>query len=378
MESPIELSFTDTLTGAEIYFVSYARKDEICAGGLRISESVTLEEIKRLAFTMDKKFEIHNFPVRGAKSGIKIPDKISLNERKNILKYFVDNLEKYLISSYFIGQDMGCKEDDLNTIYQHLDVHRLVLAKRILKNTQMKSLINAVPDFIIKHSFPSYDDFGIKLTSEGIALALKKAMINTNLKSALISIQGVGSIGENLLRIIDKEKKYSVYKISDIDGTIFFQNGADISDVTSCLKKGVIDRVKLKEKLLFKEEPFESWCEGDVDILVPCGVANSITKDNIFNIRANIIVEGANISMSSDVEEELFQKGKLILPDILVNSAMSCSFGLMVSNQVSPYFKSSIRKKTLNIIGEKIEKLIAISKKRNMSIRNVVISCQTD
>ncbi len=58
----------------------------------------------------------------------------------------------------------------------------------------------------------------------------------------------------------------------------------------------------------------------DVDILVPAALENQITMANAPNIKARVIVEGANGPTSPDAHKHLHERGVFVVPDILANS----------------------------------------------------------
>ena len=58
----------------------------------------------------------------------------------------------------------------------------------------------------------------------------------------------------------------------------------------------------------------------DVDILVPAAIDGVITRDNMKNIKAKIISEGANGPISSEAQQYLESQGVTIIPDILANA----------------------------------------------------------
>jgi len=60
--------------------------------------------------------------------------------------------------------------------------------------------------------------------------------------------------------------------------------------------------------------------ELPVDILIPAAIPNVIHKDNYKRVKANIIVEAANVPIPHDVEEKLHERGVLIVPDIIANA----------------------------------------------------------
>ena len=57
-----------------------------------------------------------------------------------------------------------------------------------------------------------------------------------------------------------------------------------------------------------------------MDVLITAAVTDSINDKNKNEIRAKIIVEGSNIPMRETIEEELFRKGILVVPDFVANA----------------------------------------------------------
>jgi glutamate dehydrogenase/leucine dehydrogenase len=58
----------------------------------------------------------------------------------------------------------------------------------------------------------------------------------------------------------------------------------------------------------------------DVDVLVLAGIENTVTVQNMKEIKANYIVELANGPTTSQAYEYLTKKSKVILPDIIANA----------------------------------------------------------
>ena len=58
----------------------------------------------------------------------------------------------------------------------------------------------------------------------------------------------------------------------------------------------------------------------DCDVVIPAAQPDVITQKNQDQIKAKIIVEGANIPAPFEVEEYLSKKGILIIPDFIANA----------------------------------------------------------
>jgi len=57
----------------------------------------------------------------------------------------------------------------------------------------------------------------------------------------------------------------------------------------------------------------------DVDILIPAALENQLTADISKNVRAKVVVEGANGPTTFEGDKVLEDKGVIVVPDILAN-----------------------------------------------------------
>jgi len=58
----------------------------------------------------------------------------------------------------------------------------------------------------------------------------------------------------------------------------------------------------------------------DVDVLLPAAIENQITLRNAADIRARLIIEGANGPTTPDAHRLLHERGVFVVPDILANA----------------------------------------------------------
>jgi glutamate dehydrogenase/leucine dehydrogenase len=109
----------------------------------------------------------------------------------------------------------------------------------------------------------------------------------------------------------------NVVAIADKDGAIYSEKGLDpllIKDMIK-QKKPVVEYKGGAKKIL----PEDFWKLG-VDILIPASVTDVINEKNKKDIKAKIIVEAGNIPMQEKIEDELFKKGIIIVPDFVANA----------------------------------------------------------
>jgi glutamate dehydrogenase (NAD(P)+) len=66
--------------------------------------------------------------------------------------------------------------------------------------------------------------------------------------------------------------------------------------------------------------PHQDLFKLDVEVLIPAALEEQITAENMRDIRATLIVEGANGPTSPEAHKYLHERGVFIVPDILANA----------------------------------------------------------
>ena len=69
-----------------------------------------------------------------------------------------------------------------------------------------------------------------------------------------------------------------------------------------------------------KRHSREQFWDVDCDILIPAALEQQITADNAGQIRASIILEGANGPTTPAADDILRGKGVLVVPDVIANA----------------------------------------------------------
>lgn len=324
---PILVStWTDSTTGAQAYFVIDSLRNGVCAGGIRMRDGATVEEARKLARTMTYKLAAAGIPFGGAKAAIDYDP--TRKDSYDVLRRFLEIHRPFVRDFWVTNEDMGTKEEDIVTILRELGIPSPGYAAVSRAQDSQKVL-----DDLAKAVEVRVEGFRMAdvVTGYGITQAALEAMdfLGTNPANSRVAIQGFGSVGGSAARYLAREGCV-VVAIADVEGTLYCPEGLDVEDLLIKRNRwGVISRADLTSR--YESLPREEWLAVDADVLIPAAVAEAITVGNCDSIKARLVVEGANVPVTSEAERQLFERGVLLVPDFVANAGavgFSCSIML--------------------------------------------------
>ncbi|MFO8113263.1 MAG: Glu/Leu/Phe/Val dehydrogenase [Desulfosalsimonadaceae bacterium] len=279
--------------------------------GTRIRPELTLEEIKALGIFMTIKHCVADIPAGGAKGGIQA-DLRDLTERdkERLIRAFVRNLEPKGPWVDVPGADIGTGEQVMSWM---LDEYEQITG------AHCPAAINDKPA-ILGGSLG-----GEAATGLGVFLVLQAAArdMGLELNNAATAVQGFGQVGSELASLL-YETGCRVIAVSDVYGGIFEEKGLNIPALKDHVQKtGSVADFPGATTL-----SNDQVLEAEVDILIPAAVHDVIHADNAANIKARLIVEGANGPVTTEADRILMDKQITVIPDVVANSggATVCHF----------------------------------------------------
>jgi glutamate dehydrogenase (NAD(P)+) len=296
----------ETFTGFRIQHSSIRGPSK---GGLRYSPDSSLSECKALASWMTWKCAVVNIPFGGGKGAVICdPTKMSENELKKLTKQYISSIRD------LIGPYKDIPAPDMFTNSQTM----AWIADAYNQNGQIEPAVVTGKPVILGGSLGREE-----ATGTGLYYVLREASkyLDFSLADKKVAILGFGNVGSSIAKLVHKAG-CKIIAVTDIYGGIYNPKGIDVFDLKEQVDKtgSVVD---------FPEsEPIDnnSLISLPCDILIPAATEGQINKNNADNIRAKIILEGANGPTTLDADEILKEKDTLVIPDILANSG-----GVMVS-----------------------------------------------
>jgi glutamate dehydrogenase (NAD(P)+) len=273
-------------------------------GGLRFHPSADLEEVRALASLMTWKTALVDVPFGGAKGGIQVdPSGMSEVELERMTRRYADQI------SHIIGPTRDIPAPDVNTNAQ---VMSWIVDQWGHKHGHTTQIVTGKPIAL----GGSYGRDAA--TGRGTVIVMEEAIRDLELgepSELSVAIQGFGNVGSWAARIAH-DKGYRVVAVSDVRGGIHDPQGLDVPKLMDHLHEtGSVVEFPGADTLSNAE-----LLTLDVDVLIPAALGEVITHDNADDVRARLVVEAANHPVTPIADQTLFDRGVLVVPDILANA----------------------------------------------------------
>ncbi|OIJ14877.1 glutamate dehydrogenase [Anaerobacillus alkalilacustris] len=323
-------------------------------GGVRFHPNVTENEVKALSIWMSLKAGIVDLPYGGGKGGIICDPRImSFRELERLSRGYVRSI------SQIVGPTKDIPAPDVFTNSQ-------IMAWMMDEYSRIKEFDS--PGFITGKPIVLGGSHGRETaTAKGVTICIREAAKKKNIpiENARIVIQGFGNAGSYLAKFM-YDAGAKVIGISDAYGALHDPNGLDISYLLDRRDSfGTVTKL-FKETITNKE-----LLELDCDILVPAAIENQITKENVNNIKAKIVVEAANGPTTLEATKELNKRDILLVPDVLASAGgVTVSYFEWVQNNQGYYWnEEEVEKKLEKVMSTSFENVYRVSTTRKVDMR---------
>jgi glutamate dehydrogenase (NAD(P)+) len=188
----------------------------------------------------------------------------------------------------------------------------------------------------------------LEATGRGVLVVCGESLryLKMPIEGCRVVIQGFGNVGSNAARLM-MEHGYKIVGIAEKDGGLSNPAGIDIHQLLEYKRRN-------NTTLGFRgaeATPSEELIVSDCDILIPAATENVITSRNADQIKARIVVEGANGPTTAVADDILSEKRIFIVPDILANAGgVTASYFEWVQDRQGYFWKEAIVNEQLETI----------------------------
>ena len=295
-------------------------------GGVRMASDITIDEIYRLARAMTLKSAAAGLPHGGAKSGIIANPACSREQKEKLVRNFARMIRD--ITEYIPGPDMGTNEECMAWIKDEIG-----------RSAGLPRVLGGIP----------LDEIGA--TGFGVAIAAETAASDAgiSLEGSHVAVQGFGAVGRHAAKFLGKRGAILV-AVSDSQGAIQNQNGLDIDALIKHKKEGSPVQTFPGGQAIDRDELVGIKC----DIWIPAARPDVLTENNVDQLKARLVIHGANIPATEKAEQLMHKKGILNIPDFIANAGgvicASVEFYGGSEGQVMETIEEKVRNNTIETL----------------------------
>jgi len=275
-----------------------------CKGGIRFAPDVNIDEVRALSAWMTWKCSVVDIPFGGGKGGVICdPRELSKRELEQITRRYTASIMDIL------GPDRDVPAPDMNTDEQTMAWIMDTYSMHVRRTTT--AVVTGKPISL------GGSRGRREATGRGVMLVCREAMkkLGRRPENTRVIVQGSGNVGGIGALLLYREG-YKIISLSDMYSSVINESGLDVPQVLEHLRKNRrLEGYAEADTLDNSEQIFQ-----DCDVLVPAAVENQITSRNADQVRAKLIVEGANGPTTAAGQEILDERGVTVVPDILANA----------------------------------------------------------
>lgn len=282
-------------------------------GGTRMAPTVTVGEVARLARNMTWKWAAADLFYGGAKAGIAADP--ARPDKEAVLRAFARALHNEVPVEYVFGLDMGLTEDDAAIIVDELGRGAAVGTPHAL---------GGLP----------YDALGV--TGYGVAESAHAAAGHAGVdpaSGARVSIQGFGAVGMAAARRL-ADLGATVVAVSTARGALYDPGGLDVEALCQA-RQAHGDDLVLSEPGT-RLEPGQELTV-DAEILIPAARQDVIGEEVARDVKAKLVVEGANLPTDERAQRVLCERGITVVPDFVANAGGVIAAGFAMDARQSAF-----------------------------------------
>ncbi|MFA7380901.1 MAG: Glu/Leu/Phe/Val dehydrogenase [Bacteroidia bacterium] len=325
-------------------------------GGIRYSMDVNQDEVKALAAWMTWKCAVVGIPYGGGKGGIKC-------DPRSMSKGELERLTRAYTSAMFdvFGPDKDIPAPDMGTGQQEMAWLMDEYSK--MKGFSSPAVVTGKP-LVLGGSLGR-----VEATGRGVMVSTRSALakLGINPIGATCAVQGFGNVGSISAKLIASQG-LKIVAISDISGAYHNADGIDVDGAIAYRdgNKGTLEGWKGGSKITNEE-----LLTLAVDVLVPAAMEDQITDKNADNVKAKLIVEGANGPTSSNADAILNKKNIMVVPDILANAGgVTVSYFEWVQNRLGYFWtEERVNRRADRVMKQAFESVYQASQKYGVSMR---------
>ena len=274
-------------------------------GGIRYHPDVSLGEVGALAEAMSYKTAMVGLPFGGAKGGVAIdPTGLDAGECERLTRKFVERLAPLIGPHVDVpAPDAGTNAETMAWFVDEYGRHA----------HRSDAVVTGKP--LACGGAAGRDE----ATGRGVTVIAQRAAADCglDLSEARIVVQGMGNVGGHAARLL-ADAGARIVGVADASACFHARYGIDIAAAQAHIaRSGQLDGYC--QPGLNRVHPAH-FIGLDCDVLIPAALGGVIHAGNAADVKAQLIVEGANLPTTPAADEILTRRGITVVPDIVANA----------------------------------------------------------
>ena len=330
-------------------------------GGIRMTPTVSLDDVTGLAMEMTWKCALIGVPFGGGKSGVVAdPAAMSALNKEAVVRSFAHNATRHIGPQVYVpAPDMGTNERDMGHIKDTIAYSMGMATTRGCYVTGKPVILGGIPG-------------RREATGRGVAMCVAEAlkMQGRRTEGATAVVQGFGNVGSITAAALEG-LGFRIIGVEDLHGAVVDEDGLDVA----ALARHVDDTGSVRGFPGGRAVDPGKVLQMPCDVLVPAAAANQITADNAPRIAEEIIAEGANGPTTPEADAILSQRGVFMIPDILCNAG-----GVFVSyleftqeTQQEQMTEQHVHQRLRERMSEKFHQVCDLCKQQELGMREAAM-----
>jgi glutamate dehydrogenase (NAD(P)+) len=287
-------------------------------GGIRFHPTVALDEVTALAAWMTWKCAVAQVPFGGGKGGVACdPTRMSRRELERLTRRYIAEIVDA------IGPDKDIPAPDVNTNDQVMAWVMDTYSMHVGATTT--AVVTGKP-IELGGSAGRRD-----ATGRGVSIVAREAArhVGFEVAGSRVAIQGFGNVG-SVSAVLLQRMGARIVAVTDWKGGVCDERGLDVDAMVEYARQHRTIEGFPGGQPLTNDDLFRL----DVDILLPAALENQITMKNARDVRARLVIEGANGPTTPEAHRVLHERGVYVVPDIVANAGgVTASYFEWVQNR---------------------------------------------
>ncbi len=261
-------------------------------GGARMAPDVSLAECARLARAMTQKNASAGLRHGGGKSVILADPGMPSHKKEELIRAFACAIGD--LRDYIVGPDMGTNETCMAWAYDEIG-----------RAVGLPAELGGIP----------LDEIGATGFGVSAAATVAEEFCDVQIDGARVAIQGFGAVGQHAARFL-QEKGAVLVAAADSRMTVHDPAGIDVEILRRAKEEeGTMDALAGVKKL-----ERDAIVGIDCDIWIPAARPDVLRADNAGDLKAKLVIQGANIPATEEAEQIMHERGILSIPDFIANA----------------------------------------------------------